>query len=260
MTNTRPVVIKVGGSFVEATHCHAAFFQHIKQLHSSRPVVVVHGGGNKVANRLAALGHTSEKIDGLRVTPDAHLPIVTGVLAGECNSQLIAVAQAQAVNAVGLTLADGASTRCTITRPELGYVGEPATGDNRLLQLLLNADFLPIISSIGTTKQGEQVNVNADHAATVIAQLLDADLLLLADVEGVLDADKQLIPTIDQVAFARLCASEVIKDGMVVKVQAALDTANELQRPIVIGSWQHSKRLIAADLHQFGTTIYPTSI
>jgi acetylglutamate kinase len=103
---------------------------------------------------------------------------------------------------------------------------------------------LPIISSIGADYNGNLLNVNADQAATVIAQLLDAQLLLLSDVPGVLDVNKNLIEQLDIEQIETLIAQKVIRDGMIVKVQAALKAANSLGRSVTIASWKDAEKLL----------------
>ena len=106
--------------------------------------------------------------------------------------------------------------------------------------------------------KGNLLNVNADQAATVIAQLLDAELLLLSDVPGVLDANKNLIEHLDTEQIETLITQNVIRDGMIVKVQAALTAANSLGRSVTIASWKDAEKLLGL-LHQqtIGSKISP---
>ena len=144
---------------------------------------------------------------------------------------------------------------------ELGAAGIATAGKRELLDSLLVAGMLPIISSIGADLSGNLLNVNADQAATVVAQLLGADLLLLSDVPGVLDAKRNLLSELSAKDIDNLVVQNVIKDGMQVKVQAALDAATSLQRPVTIASWQDSEQLLGLlDQQAIGTTIIPHKI
>lgn len=253
----KPLVIKVGGAFLEHPTYHKDFFAHLKVLQTTRPVVLVHGGGSLVQSLFDQLGKTTRKHNGLRVTPKGDMPYIAAALAGQCSTSLLSAALQNELTAAALTLADGAMTYCTLDAPELGQVGTPHRGKSDFLHGLLDLNVLPIINSVGATQTGELANVNADHAATIIAQLIDADLLLLSDVPGVLDGNKQLLSTLNVEEFTQYVANGVITDGMIVKVQAALDTANQLSAPVIIGAWQNTQTLTNGDLTAFGTTIYP---
>ncbi len=253
----KPLVIKVGGTFLEHPNYHTDFFAHVKALQKNRPVVLVHGGGSLVQALFDKLGKTTQKQDGLRVTPKDDMPYIAAALAGQCSTALLSAALQNQITATAITLADGNITYCTLDNAELGQVGTPHQGTPDFLNALLDLNVLPIINSVGATQTGDLANVNADHAATIIAQLIGADLLLLSDVPGVLNADKQLLPTLNIEEFTQYVENGVITDGMIVKVQAALDTASQLSAPVIIGAWQNTQALMSGDLTGFGTTIYP---
>ena len=252
------LVIKVGGAFMQGEDAALALLTTIGKLQKSYIVVLVHGGGAMVEELLSALNLTSQKIDGLRVTPKEHMPYITGALAGTANKQLCGLAIRAGISPVGLSLLDGKMCHTTVMREELGSVGSVEPGDATLLKALAATNMLPIISSIGADNKGNLLNVNADQAATVIAQLLDAQLLLLSDVPGVLDADKNLIDHLDAQQIETLIAQNVIRDGMIVKVQAALTAANSLGRSVTIASWKDAEKLLSLlQQHSIGSKISP---
>ena len=256
--NRNILVIKVGGAFMQAEEAALALLKTIGELQKSYIVVLVHGGGAMVEELLSALNLTSKKIDGLRVTPKEHMPYITGALAGTANKQLCGLAIRAGLSPVGLSLLDGKICHTTVMREELGAVGSVQPGDATLLKVLAATHMLPIISSIGADDEGNLLNVNADQAATVIAQLLDAQLLLLSDVPGVLDADKNLIEHLDAQQIDTLIVQNVIRDGMIVKVQAALTAANSLERSVTIASWKHAEKLLGLlQQHAIGSKISP---
>ncbi|MNH07658.1 Acetylglutamate kinase [compost metagenome] len=185
------------------------------------------------------------KKNGLRVTPAGQIDIITGALAGTANKTLLAWAIKHRINAVGLSLADGGSVSVTQLDPALGHVGNAQPGSPVLLNTLLGAGYLPVISSIGITAEGELMNVNADQAATALAATLGADLILLSDVSGILDGKGQRIAEMTAQKAEQLIAQGIITDGMVVKVNAALDAARTLGRPVDIASWRHADQLPA---------------
>jgi len=242
----QPLVIKVGGALLESSEGQQALFQTIAKLVSLKiNVVLVHGGGCLVEQWLAATSQNSEKLDGLRVTPKSQIELVSGALAGAANKKLVASAKANGLNTVGLSLADGDMVTTTYLDPRLGQVGHCQVNERGLLVSLLASGYVPVISSIGDDGQGELLNVNADQAAQVIAQLLNGKLILLSDVPGVLDSDKQLIRTLTPQLATQLVADKVIVGGMKVKVDTAFATAKALGDSIVIASWQEPQHLLA---------------
>jgi acetylglutamate kinase len=242
--NRNILVIKVGGALMQAEDAALALLTTISELQKNYIVVLVHGGGAMVEEFLNALNLSSRKIDGLRVTPKEHMPYIAGALAGTANKQLCGLAIKAGISPVGLSLLDGKMCIATVMREELGAVGSVEPGDATLLKSLAATHMLPIISSIGADNKGNLLNVNADQAATVIAQLLDAQLLLLSDVPGVLDANKELIEHLDTEQIDTLIAQNVIRDGMIIKVQAALKAANSLGRNVIIASWKDTETLL----------------
>lgn len=252
-----PLVIKVGGAFIDAPSGQTEFFASVQKILQHRAVILVHGGGAGVQDLLGKLGFTSEKVSGLRVTPKAHIPYVAGALAGQYATKMLSFALGVGLLPVSLTLADGNMTECAKHPLDVGNVGIPSAKQPRLLKQLCQNGFLPIINSIGADTNGELMNVNADQAATVIATLADADLMLLSDVPGVLDQNKQKLATIDQATFTALVDSQVITDGMVVKVAAALESADILKRRVIIGDWSKMQEIDGENLSEFGTHIIP---
>ncbi|MEQ4676654.1 acetylglutamate kinase [Providencia vermicola] len=241
----QPLVIKLGGVLLDSTEALEKLFTAIqiyRQTHK-RELVIVHGGGCLVDELMQKLQLPVVKKQGLRVTPADQIDIITGALAGTANKTLLAWSTKHQLPAVGLSLGDGQSAVVTQLNDELGHVGNAKPGDAKLLKLLLSAGYLPIISSIGITAQGELMNVNADQAATAVAQALNADLVLLSDVSGILDGKGQKIDEMTTQKAQKLIDQGIITDGMIVKVNAALDAANALQRSVDIASWRHAEQL-----------------
>ncbi|WP_038906724.1 acetylglutamate kinase [Dickeya oryzae] len=240
-----PLIIKLGGVLLDSEEALERLFTALvayRQQHQ-RPLVIVHGGGCLVDDLMKKLSLPVVKKNGLRVTPADQIDIITGALAGSANKTLLAWAIRHGINAVGLSLADGGSTVVTQLNDELGHVGKAQAGSPVLLNTLLSAGYLPVISSIGITVGGELMNVNADQAATALAQTLGADLILLSDVSGILDGKGQRIAEMTAGKAEELIAQGIITDGMIVKVNAALDAARALGRSVDIASWRHAEQL-----------------
>ena len=259
----KPVVIKIGGAIIDGynqgnTSALIALLSVIASL-KDQPVVIVHGGGCIVNELLTQAGFITEKKHGLRVSPKAQIPIISGVLAGHVNKTIVACAANLKLAAVGLSLTDGQMVQCQLSPLALGQVGVPEPFSSVLLDTLLKANFLPIISSIGALNNGELVNVNADDAAVVICQLLNADLLLLSDVNGVKGTTGEYLTSLNAQQAEQLIDSGAIVGGMTAKVNAALRAANKLRRSIAIASWQSPEQII--DLLNgvsIGTRIQPS--
>ncbi|MFO6424837.1 acetylglutamate kinase [Motilimonas sp. KMU-193] len=242
----KPLLIKLGGAVLENDTALANLFTALTQYLATnqRPLILVHGGGVVVEDVLSKMGIKSEKKNGLRITPFDQIPYVAGALAGTSNKLLMAKALQAGLSAVGLSLADGFSTKVSQLDPELGAVGTCTPNDATLINTLLAANQLPVISSIGIGDDGRLYNVNADQAAIVICELVGAELVFLSDVDGVLDGNKQLIPELNTELANELIGSGVIRDGMTVKVQAALDAADSLGH-VMLASWKQPENLVA---------------
>lgn len=242
-----PLIIKLGGVLLDSDEALERLFTALDSYRAQhqRPLLIVHGGGCLVDELMKKLALPVVKKQGLRVTPADQIDIITGALAGTANKTLLAWAKKHAIPAVGLSLADGDSVSVTVLDAALGHVGKAEPGSPALLNTLLGAGYLPVISSIGITAGGELMNVNADQAATALAATLGADLILLSDVSGILDGKGQRIAEMTAAHATQLIEQGIITDGMIVKVNAALDAARTLGRPVDIASWRHAEQLPA---------------
>ena len=254
----KPLVIKIGGAILEQESALEALLDVISSL-GEQPIVLVHGGGCVVDELLSQAGFTTTKKNGLRVTPTEQMPVIAGALAGSVNKAIVASANSKNIPAVGLSLLDGDMVSCQLHPQELGQVGVPTANKSTLLDALIASKFMPVVSSIGALNSGDLVNVNADDAAVIICQLLNAELLLLTDVNGVMDAQGQVLASLSQQQAQKLIQQGVIKGGMTAKVNAAFEAANQLRRSIAVASWQSPgqiKALLSGET--IGTRILPS--
>ncbi len=259
-TKQNPLVIKLGGAALSCSETLSKLFGAIAQYQEQahRQIVIVHGGGYLVDDLMTKLQLPTVKKDGLRVTPYDQIGVIAGALAGTANKMLQGQAIKDGLNAVGLCLADGGLCIVEELNPELGAVGRASAGDATVTKLLLDAGVVPIISSIGMTQEGQLMNVNADQAAVSVATALDAELVLLSDVSGVLDGKGHLITALDEAKAASLIEGKVITDGMIVKVNAALEAAKDLGRPIEVATWRYPEKLASLFAGQsIGTQFLP---
>ncbi|WP_191061789.1 acetylglutamate kinase [Geminicoccus harenae] len=231
------MVIKYGGHAMGDTAAARDFARDVVLLKQvGINPVVVHGGGPQIKAMLDRLAIRSEFVDGLRVTDAATVEVVEMVLAGKINKEIVNAIQAAGGRAVGLSGKDGRliqATRLTRTRRDpdsqieqvldLGFVGEPSFVDRTVLDVFMGTDIIPVIAPIGVGAEGETYNINADTAAGAVAGALAArKLLMLTDVRGVLDKQKELIPSLSADHARQLVQDGVIAGGMIPKVETCL--------------------------------------
>ncbi|QSX37514.1 acetylglutamate kinase [Shewanella sedimentimangrovi] len=259
MSANNVLVLKVGGALLQCEMGMERLMNTAKQLlESGQQVILVHGGGYLVDEQLKVNGMDTVKLDGLRVTPAEQMPIIAGALAGTSNKLLQGAARKAGVRSVGMSLCDGNLVSAVIKDERLGMVGEVSPQDAALLHFAMSQGWLPIISSIALSDEGELLNVNADQAASVLAKLVGAKLVLLSDVSGVLDGKGKLIESLDSQSISELVQQGVIEKGMKVKVEAALEVAQWLGRPVQVASWRDAQQLAALVRGEaIGTQIQP---
>jgi acetylglutamate kinase len=221
----KTVVVKYGGHAMGAGG--ETFAQDVVLLRQlGMNPIVVHGGGPQINKMLDRLGIKSQFVNGLRVTDAETMEVVEMVLVGTINNHLVTSINAAGGCAIGLTGGDGNFLRARkLTRNgELGFVGEPERVDVGVLDGFQTAKMIPVIAPIGAGENGESFNINADTVAgSVAAAVKAARFLLLTDVPGVLDADKQLISELSAAEARRLIDDGTISGGMIPKVETCLD-------------------------------------
>jgi len=237
------ILLKVGGAQLEEPAARAALVRSIARARKAgHELVLVHGGGNQIRDLVRKLGLAEQYHAGLRVTDAATADVVTMVLAGLVNKQLVHALELGGVRAAGLCGADGGtfSVRQVAAEVDLGYVGSVVQVERELIETLLGAGLLPVIASVaplaaGQPGPGEHLyNVNADMAAGPLARALEADaVLFLTDVPGVLDAHKQRLATLTPAEAAALRGAGVVSGGMIPKVEMALAARTELPQGLV---------------------------
>ena len=233
--------------------------------------VVVHGGGPQIGAMLARLNIKSEFAAGLRVTDKATMDVVEMVLAGLINKQIVGFINNEGGRAIGLCGKDGNMvTAKKVTRTvvddatkqeheiDLGFVGEPDHVDSRVLEALLGRELIPVLAPVCNSEDGQTYNVNADTFAGAIAGKLKAKrLLLLTDVPGVLDKNKNLIPELTVSQIRNLIADGTITGGMIPKVETCIYALDQGVEAVVIldGKVPHAVLLELLTDHGAGTLI-----
>jgi acetylglutamate kinase len=234
----RTFVVKYGGHAMIDAELKASFAKDICLLrYVGIHVVVVHGGGPQINATLAKMGVGSHFVSGLRITDDATMDVVEMVLGGQINQEIVGLICQQGGRAVGLSGKDDgfirarkmAGVRAKDERGgeivvDPGRVGEVIEIVPDVVDHLVQAGFIPVISPIGVDREGRSLNINADTAAGKIAEALRAEkLILLTDVEAVRNGEGELIRSLTAPEAKTLIDDGVIHSGMIPKVQCGLD-------------------------------------
>ncbi|MBF0135672.1 MAG: acetylglutamate kinase [Magnetococcus sp. DMHC-1] len=238
----RTFVIKYGGHAMVDESLKRTFAQDVILLRQvGIHPIVVHGGGPQIGRTMDQMGLKSHFVDGLRVTDEATVNVVEMVLAGKINKDIVNLINQNGGRAVGISGKDARTIQArklshvrrgeAMAVPEiidLGWVGEVEHIDTQLLTLLKESDLIPVVAPVGVGINGETYNINADHVAGHLAAALQAEkLILLTDVAGVLDAERNLIEQLSATEGLSLIDKKVIQGGMIPKVETCLRACRE---------------------------------
>lgn len=222
------VVVKFGGNAMSSPELFADFAKDIVMMHrvGMKPVVV-HGGGPQIGEWLRRIGKETEFVDGRRVTDAETLEIAQMVLIGKVNSDIVTALNTYGPVALGLAGTDAMLLTAEARDDALGFAGTVTKVNPELISRTLMMDLIPVIATIGADSSGQTYNINADDAATEIAQELKAEkLIFLSDVPGVLadrDDPESLLPVLTADEVRDLIDSGVINGGMIPKSRACVD-------------------------------------
>lgn len=245
------VLIKIGGTLLEEASRRKDLANQLAEIARRHKLVVVHGGGKQVTQYLEERGVASRFVDGLRVSDEAVIDAVTRVIAGSVNKQLVSAIIAAGESAVGLSGIDGSLTNARLLNPKLGFVGQPDKTDARLLELLVNAGYIPVVACIAGDREGHIYNVNADQMAVSCATGWLADrLIFLTDVEGVKDQAGRVIEQLGPGEIANLIQTGVATGGMRAKLDAASLALTSGLTEVIIASGHQAdicRRLLAGE-------------
>lgn len=236
------VVVKYGGHAMVDEQLKKDFARDITLLkYIGLNPVVVHGGGPQINSVLEQMGITSTFIRGMRLTDKPTMDVVEMVLGGKVNKSIVADINRQGGRAVGLSGKDGllieAEKMQIVHQPEgdkppeiidPGLVGEVTNINPDIINTLAGKGFIPVIAPVGTGASGETYNINADLVASKMAAALSAGrLIFLTDVDGVLDKEDNLIPSVDKTDVKNMMESKIISGGMIPKIEYALDALGQ---------------------------------
>ncbi|MBV1891913.1 MAG: acetylglutamate kinase [Gammaproteobacteria bacterium] len=253
----RTLVIKFGGNAMIDEQLKQSFARDIvlMKLVGINPVIV-HGGGPQIGELLDKLNIDSHFVDGMRVTDSKTMDVVEMVLGGAVNKEIVSLINHAGGKAVGITGKDGqliTARKMVVTRknpemeaPEIidiGQVGEVEHINTGVIDMLTSSDFIPVIAPIGVDSEGNSYNINADLVAGKLAEVLQAEkLLLLTNIAGLLDRDGTVLTGLTTEQVDGLIADGTISGGMLPKIRCALDAVKASVRSahIIDGRVSHA--------------------
>jgi acetylglutamate kinase len=253
------ILIKLGGTLLEQAAVRASLAREISGTITHHQVVVVHGGGKQMTGYLTERGVASRFIKGLRVTTPEVVDAMLKVFAGSVNAQLVSTLRAAGALPVGLSGISAGLVDAAILDPELGQVGKPVRSDARLLELLTEAHYLPVVACIAGDENGAIYNVNADQMAVSLAASFRAErLLFLTDVDGVRDKTGSVRDRLTARQARDLIGEGVATGGMQAKLEAAMEALENGVAEVRIspGAAPHSISTLMAGA-PIGTRILP---
>lgn len=233
------VVVKYGGNAMVNEQLKQQVMEDVALLWLiGVKVVLIHGGGPEISKTMKRLGKQSEFVNGLRVTDKETVDIVQMVLAGKVNKSLVNLLQMKGGHAVGLSGIDGGILEASMKDEALGYVGEITKIRTKPITDLLEKNYIPVISTIASDRQGNTYNINGDTAAACIAGALGAErLIMMTDITGLLmdrDDPSTLIPAVTVSEAKKLFEKGVISGGMIPKVDCCIEAIEKGVRHVVI--------------------------
>ena len=233
------VVIKYGGNAMINEQLKQQVMEDIALLWLiGVKVVLVHGGGPEISETMKRLGKQAQFVNGLRVTDKETVDIVQMVLAGKVNKTLVNLLQMKGGHAVGLSGIDGGIIEATMKDEALGYMGKITRIRTQPITDLLEKNYIPVISTVASDRQGNTYNINGDTAAAYIAGALNAErLIMMTDIAGILrdkDDPATLIPALTVKEAKMLFDEGVISGGMIPKVDCCIEAIGKGVRHVVI--------------------------
>jgi len=220
----KPLVVKIGGSTLG--NRDTVLEDLVALQEQGAPLVVVHGGAQEVSSWLARLGMSTSFINGLRVTDAETLKVVTAILGGLVNKELVVAIQALKGKAIGISGSDGNLLQAKLKDSELGYTGEIIATDPALLNILLQSGYMPVVAPISSGEVNEKLtllNINGDTAAGEIAAALAAQkLIFLTDVDGIYDSSGKVISKLNIDEANEMLKLGTASGGMFPKIEASI--------------------------------------
>jgi acetylglutamate kinase len=260
-------VIKFGGNAMTDPELHESFARDVvlMKLVGMNPVIV-HGGGPQIGQLLERLNIETEFVDGMRVTDERTMNVVEMVLGATVNKEIVDSIHRNGGRAIGMTGKDGQLIQARKLsgewgangQPDIGQVGEVSSIDTDLLSVLRESDYIPVIAPVAGGPDGQTYNINADLVAGKLAEVLQAEkLILLTNVSGLLDANGKTLTGLSTEQVQELITAGVIHSGMLPKIQCALSAVHNgvTSAHIIDGRVSHAALLEIFSDEGIGTLI-----
>ena len=257
------IVVKYGGNAMVNEEIKANVIKDIMLLHycGMKPILV-HGGGPDINAMMDKMGLEPKFVEGKRVTDEKTMEIVEMVLAGKTNSGIVSLINSMGGRAVGLSGKDASLISASVMNEKWGLVGKVDSINPKILHDLLDAEYIPVVSSVAIGEEGESYNINADHIAGEIAAAVGAEkLIMMTDVDGLyrdFEDKNSLIVRMDLKEAEELVRSKSLKGGMIPKVEACVKALKgKVKRTHIInGTVRHSILMEIFTDSGSGTMIY----
>jgi len=229
------IVIKYGGNVLIDRSFFNNFIEDISILNKlGLSIVIVHGGGPRIKRELDKVNITSKFIDGLRVTDAKIIKVVEKVLI-DFNIDIINSLQKKNSKAISVSTKNNNIINVIPEREELGFVGAPNKINIDIIKKIINKNHIPVVAPLGLGENNQTFNINGDTAAGAIAKSLNSRrLLLMTNVEGVLDKEKNLITEVSSSKILEMIADGTITGGMIPKINTCLDAVKNGVRGVAI--------------------------
>ena len=241
--NDEYIVIKCGGSVLVDQNLFNNFINDISILNKLGFIpIIIHGGGKRISNQLNESGIKSDFINGLRITDKNSISVVEKVL-NNFNKEITEALKKNDCDSQNITNKQNNILLVEQENQELGFVGTPKKINQLIIEQIVKERKVPVIAPLGLDKNGQVFNINADTAAGAIAKKLNARrLIIMSDVEGVLDINKELISEINTTKVNDLIKNGIISGGMIPKIKNSLDVASNGVKGVCIidGRLNHS--------------------
>ncbi len=237
----KTIVIKYGGNAMVDENLKSGFARDVVLMKAvGINPVIVHGGGPQIGQLLEKIGKESQFVEGMRVTDSETMDVVEMVLGGLVNKEIVSLINYHGGSAVGLSGKDGMLIKAKKlilknSAPELkateiidlGHVGDVASVNSSVIDMLIQGDFIPVIAPIGVDEEGQSYNINADLVAGKLAETLKAEkLILLTNTQGLLNKDDKLLTGLLSHEVDTLIANGTIHGGMLPKIRCALSAVS----------------------------------
>lgn len=259
--SSKIVLIKFGGSTLDDSATKTAVARDVAELkrRGTRPVVV-HGGGKELSRWMEKLGLAVRFIDGLRYTDADAIAITEMVFAGRLGSEIVSLIELAGAPAIGLSGRNGGLFRAKKIRSssgkDLGFVGQIEKSDTSIVTAVLDAGFIPVVSSLAADGDGGALNINADHAAAILAAALEVEqLICLTDVEGI-NVDGVVRRRLSVDSARALLKHPDVRGGMIPKLSNAIEAIERgVSRVRIVNAHTPHALLSCLDGADIGTTI-----